>query len=689
MANYSVNNVGQLTAALARAKSGDTVTVASGTYSNVKISNLKIAGNVTIVSADADKPAVFTDLSVKNSSGLTFRDLEFASDGKMYGFQVNNSSNIVLDKLHVHGSLDGDVSNDTGLMMVRGSSNVAVTNSEFQQAWLGLSFLDNDGLTVTGNNFHDIRTDAVRGAGTSNVVISNNYFTDFYPRWGNSSADGDHPDAIQLWTSGETESARNITITDNVIVRGNGDPMQGIFLRDQVGNLPFENVTVTGNTVIGGMGNGIGIGGANNLTVANNNVIAIDGQKSNINIGKVTNATVSDNEATGFIYTASPTVVKKGNVLAEAISADVGKAFAMQLGGLGKASGAASQNVSLRAALADADLTVSPSALSSKHAGAMASRADVLVAQMVKLLGYVDEPGERTFAEQVVSGTAGDDRLSAAAVGTSRVEGGAGDDVLTGGTANSHTLVGGAGDDTYVIRAAVNTIVETANGGSDTVHAYIDYTLGAHVENLRLLATGLTGTGNELNNVMTGSAGNDILFGMAGNDTLRGGEGNDRLDGGAGDDSLRGDAGNDWLNGGDGNDTLSGGEGDDILIGGAGKDVLEGGAGMDTMTGGAGADIFRFRPSDVAAGGRDVITDFQRGTDKIELSLIDAKAGTAANDAFSFIGTAAFTKKAGELRFEKVGGDSIVHADTNGDGVADFSIVLKGIGALAANDFTL
>lgn len=695
MAILSVNNVGQLTAALARAKSGDTISVAAGTYSNIKINDLKIAGNVTVISADANKPAIFTDLLVKNSSGLTFRNLEFASDGKMYGFQVTGSSNIVLDRLNVHGSLDGNASNDASPMMVRNSTNVTVSNSEFQQAWHGLSILENDGMTITGNNFHDIRTDGIRGGGVSNLVISNNYFTDFYPEWGASSAEGDHPDAIQLWTSGTTKSATNITITDNVVTRGNGDPVQGIFVRDQLDKFPFQNLTVTGNTIIGGIGNGIGIDGANNLTVADNNVIAIEGQRSNIRIERVTNASVVDNEATGFIYLDSPDVRKVGNVLAEAISQDVGRAFATQIGGLGRLASTMGQNLVTKVAVAgDLASAIAPvsSAAARPQAQAptsLAGRADALVGQLVTMLGYVDEPGGRSFAEQVVTGTAGDDRLSATSVGNSRVEGGAGNDVLTGGLSNTHTLIGGAGDDTYIIRAAGNTIVEAANGGTDVVTAYIDYTLGANVENLRLGTGGLTGTGNALDNALTGSTGNDILHGLAGNDALRGLEGDDQLFGGAGDDQLRGDAGNDRLDGGDGNDQLYGGDGDDVLVGGAGNDIFEGGLGMDTMTGGAGADIFRFRPADVAAGGRDVITDFQRGSDKIDISLIDAKAGTAANDAFTFIGTAAFTKKAGELRFEKVGADSVVHADTNGDGAADFSIVLKGIGALAANDFNL
>ena len=107
------------------------------------------------------------------------------------------------------------------------------------------------------------------------------------------------------------------------------------------------------------------------------------------------------------------------------------------------------------------------------------------------------------------------------------------------------------------------------------------------------------------------------------------------------------------------------------------------------MTGGAGNDIFRFRAGDVGNGAIDTITDFTKGQDKIDLSAIDAKSATAANEAFAFIGTQAFHKVAGELRYEVAGGQTKIYGDVNGDGVADFTIVLSKAVALAAGDFAL
>ena len=82
--------------------------------------------------------------------------------------------------------------------------------------------------------------------------------------------------------------------------------------------------------------------------------------------------------------------------------------------------------------------------------------------------------------------------------------------------------------------------------------------------------------------------------------------------------------------------------------------------------------------------------DFNSGSkDKIGLSLIDANTKTAANDTFKFIGTSEFTKVAGQLRYQVLDGDSHVSGDINGDGVADFTILLQHVDTLRAGDFIL
>jgi len=84
------------------------------------------------------------------------------------------------------------------------------------------------------------------------------------------------------------------------------------------------------------------------------------------------------------------------------------------------------------------------------------------------------------------------------------------------------------------------------------------------------------------------------------------------------------------------------------------------------------------------------ITDFSHAQgDKIDLSAIDANTGAAGDQAFSFIGTDAYTGVAGQLRYVVGGGITTIAGDINGDGTSDFHIQLTGAIGLVAADFVL
>lgn len=142
-----------------------------------------------------------------------------------------------------------------------------------------------------------------------------------------------------------------------------------------------------------------------------------------------------------------------------------------------------------------------------------------------------------------------------------------------------------------------------------------------------------------------------------------------------------------------GADSVVGSTFNDYIDGFGGNDTITGGLGRDTLKGGTGRDTFVFKTladSTVSSTGRDTILDFKQGQDdKIHLKAIDAISGTATNDGFHFIGDDAFGKQAGELRAVVSGSNTIVSGDVDGNGKADFSILLKGIVALHATDFVL
>ncbi len=228
-------------------------------------------------------------------------------------------------------------------------------------------------------------------------------------------------------------------------------------------------------------------------------------------------------------------------------------------------------------------------------------------------------------------------------------------DTLNGGSGND-SMTGGGGNDTYIVNGTGDTVTEAGGEGTDQVLVSLSsYTLTAHVENLIFTGTGnFHGTGNNLYNELTGLGGDDTLDGMAGADILYGGLG------------------------------------DDILNGGDGDDILLGGVGADTLSSGGGGDVYRFAPGDTGLGAAaDRLADFDVYYDKVDLRGIDANPVTAGDQAFSFIGTAAFAGTAGQLRYAFDGTDTWIQGDIDGDSVADFEIVLTGSHTLVAGDFYL
>jgi serralysin len=280
-----------------------------------------------------------------------------------------------------------------------------------------------------------------------------------------------------------------------------------------------------------------------------------------------------------------------------------------------------------------------------------------------------------------------------AGAGDDNLDGGAGNDRLIGG-AGKDSLTGGSGNDTFVFASG-----DSAVGlGRDVV---TDFASGDRID--------LTGAGAKSfigNNAFTGSAGQvrsvnisgqtiieldsdgnglaDLQLELAGDNVLSISDfvglvavatnGNDNLTGTSGADTIRGLGGNDVLRGLAGDDTLDGGFGDDVLIGGLGRDLL---------TGGAGADRFRLEnAAESSIGGRDRILDFQQGLDKIDLSSV-------FEGELAYIGKKSFSGAAGQLRYVRVDGVTLLEGDLNGDRVADFQIELAGRYEPVVTDFVL
>jgi hypothetical protein len=660
MTTTTVTGTAALLSALSQAQAGDTILLAAGVYSGVNLWGLNYSSPVTIASADPAHMAQLRDLFVQNCSNITFQNLEMDTTGstKAFPFDIYSSSNLTFSSLKVHGTMDGDPANDGNAFLFQNSSHITFTNSEFQQLAHAIMHVDNTYLTFTNNNFHDLRTGAIQGGGASYVLIANNTFTNFYPH----TKPEDHPDAIQFWTTGETTSAHDITITGNTFTRGSGEVVQGIFLRDEVGSLPYYNVTISGNTISGALYRGISVTHAINLSITDNVVQGYTDMQSWISVGDTTNATLTNNSATMYMYEGTNTnLIQSGNITIPYIAPTV---------------------ISPVITTTTPTITTTPTTSTPTPLTPPA-------------------PTDLHLDDSTDSGVVGDGRTKMAVVSMEGV------------------AQAGAQITVYADGAAVGTGVADASGVfsvntsalSDGVHSMTaKATVGGVVSTQSAAASLVIDThaaASQMTYLSVNKAGNQTGVGISGvvADNLPGAVTVKIYQDGAllktqqteGGWSMQANVSNavhtfNWEtvdlagNVAAGPQRLIvGSTGADRITGSAGADVIFGNGGGDTLLGGGGNDVFAFGPAAAGKAGRTTtgtlsasIGDFSTG-DKLDLQALGHS---------TFIGQSQ-TVGPHQVAWYVSGANTVVVADTNGDSTADLMVQLVGYHPLSGGDFLL
>lgn len=316
--------------------------------------------------------------------------------------------------------------------------------------------------------------------------------------------------------------------------------------------------------------------------------------------------------------------------------------------------------------------------------GVVSEQADVLVASDTSatnedLLGGNDRATGGALGDTIF-GEDGNDTIYAGSsdVSADLFVGGNDDDVLAGGAGNdtligdshdgttdygtassdvgSNTIYGGAGNDVIAIGGydldgadfAAGAAITTATGseggqafggagndfilGTDSGHDVVGMGEG---EDTVLLGTGnstvyagATDADADVVTVEAASTGDNLIYTGAGDDTVTGAGGDDTIGAGAGGDSVVAGAGNDVVYAGAGDDEVAAGTGNDEVYGGDGDDTIDGDTGADTIYGGAGDDEVSLGGTDGAAdlfvfsAGNDTVSEFETGTDQIDVSAL-------------------------------------------------------------------
>jgi len=563
----TVSTNAALISALKVAQAGDTIQLAAGTYNAVSLDNFHFTTDVTITSLDPNHAAVMNNLHVKAVNGLTFQGLDFTVTGvtSNNAVVVESSQDVHFNDVYVHGTLNNDPSADGGGILLRGSTDVSVTNSTFEQLYWGVAHLDSSKVTVSNSDFHDLRMDGVRGGGSSYVTISGNRFHDFTPNA------GDHGDAIQFWTSGTKAAAHDILVENNVFQRGDGDTAQGVFMRDEGQLMPFQHVVIRGNLISGGMYNGIAVFGAKDVTIDDNIVQGFSDAKSWIQVSRADGVVLTDNIANQIILTDTVTHSSNTGSVVIAQATDGGAAVFAQW-----------------------------TAEHGSGAGGGGGGSDPVGMNLV--------------------GSAADDTLTGGGLADT-LSGGAGHDMLIGGSGDDIYV---AGSDSKILELAGGGIDTVQRSGNYALPAYVENLLLIGTSASSGVGNNLDNQiiGNSAANTLTGGAGADTLSGGGGGDNLSGGVGDDRLVGGVGADVFT-------FRPGDGKDTVvdfgTGSEHDAIDISamlavGRTAVVTDGASGVTiTFTGG------KALVADLGADGGDATADLtSSATDSIFLQGVHA-----------------------------------------------------------------
>jgi VCBS repeat-containing protein len=621
-------------------------------------------------------------------------------------------------------------------LTLTGINAVDGTGNELDNVLTGNS-VDN---TLSGLGGNDT-LDGGLGADTLLGGIGNDTYIVDNPSTGSGQASGD----LVIENAGEgidtvkssitytlTDNVENLTLTGTAAIDGTGNVLDNIITGNDAAN---TLIGLEGNDTLDGKGGAdILIGGTGNDTyvvdntsdiVAENVAEGIDTVQSGINY------TLGDN-LENLTLTGSA-VTGTGNMLDNIIVGNSGNNILDGGVGADSMAGGAGNDTYILDNLGD---TVTESG--GQGTDTIVSPFDYTLGTNVENLTLTEGSaltGTGNELDNALTGNSNDNTLT----------GLAGNDTLDGGL-GADTLIGGLGNDTYIVDTLLDTTLEAAGEGIDTVKSDLTWILADNLDNLTLTgAVAIDGTGNVLDNVIIGNAADNILTALEGNDTLDGGAGADTLLGGTGNDTYAVDNAGDWVieNVNEGTDTVKssiaytlgdnvenliltdpalnsglapanidgtgnvldniilGNSGNNTLTGLEGNDTLNGGAGTDTLIGGTGDDNYV-----VDNVGDVVVEHVGEGVDSVKSSISYTLTGnvehltltgTASIDGTGNAQDNSITGNSGNNRLDGGAGVDVLAGGAGNDtyivdNTADAVIELAGAGTdsvLASVDYAL
>jgi hypothetical protein len=307
-----------LASALAAATGGETIVLAPGDYGDLAVYGKHFSDYVTI-RAQERAEAVLSKVDVQNASyirfdGLTIeRPLPVGSPTYDRAFHVKGLvENLEILNCEFKSSVDSNYQNDGYGLSIDKSSHILVQGNTFHDLTIAALFGTSSNLIVRDNVVYSLGADGFNFAQVQNVLIENNYMHGFYP------VAGTHPDFIQFWTRGTTIPTENVTIRGNVLMQsGVTDGTQAIFMKDEVGTLPYKNFLIEDNIIYNSSLHGISLNGGIDYIIRNNTVATVPAATSPSSIAifahALTDNILVENNIASAVSTSVPAATTLNN----------------------------------------------------------------------------------------------------------------------------------------------------------------------------------------------------------------------------------------------------------------------------------------------------------------------------------------------------------------------------------------
>lgn len=277
----TVNNDTELNNELASDAGGKDIVLAEGvTFGYIALSGENYTTANTIRSENTANRSIIERFTTQNCANLIFQDVLFEFDGadattdqfKFISIFNHDTITFTRCKFAVDQSGGPDITGNG--LGTQNSNDITVTECEFQYLWGGITCVNDDVVTITDSNFHDIRTDCININDCDDVTIDDNYMHDSSEPQG-----GDHVDMIQIARGTDREQSQRIKIRRNVFDMGAGDNWgqtihMGMDGKAQNAGSLHDDILIENNLVYQGHANAISFDWVDNVIIRQNSFMS-------------------------------------------------------------------------------------------------------------------------------------------------------------------------------------------------------------------------------------------------------------------------------------------------------------------------------------------------------------------------------------------------------------------------------